>query len=95
MDSVLEKGETVEVARQGHDEVRSLRCCCGGGQEGRGCCWESREEARQLWYWDWEATGGFPTPEGLAGALRKDLWRVRSVNKYLHPISEDGRHWLC
>lgn len=31
LDSVLEKGKTVEVARWGHDKVRSLCCCTGGG----------------------------------------------------------------
>lgn len=36
LDSVLEKGETVEVARQGPGKVRSPCCCYGGGQEGRG-----------------------------------------------------------
>lgn len=31
LDSVLEKGETVEVARQGPGKVRSPRCCYGRG----------------------------------------------------------------
>lgn len=31
LDFVLEKGKTVEVARWGHDKVRSLCSCTGGG----------------------------------------------------------------
>lgn len=36
LDSVLEKGRTMAVARQGHDKVKSLHYCCDRGQEGRG-----------------------------------------------------------
>lgn len=36
LDSVLEEGETMEVAREGPGKVRCPRCCYGGGQEGRG-----------------------------------------------------------
>lgn len=36
LDSVLENGETMAVARQGHDKVKSLHYCCDRGQEGRG-----------------------------------------------------------